>query len=127
MPTPTRRRVLQASAASLATGALADGAAAAPPPDERKLPPLVYQSLGVKPVINAVGTVTALGGSVMPPEVAEAWAEASRESHRGRYGAMAASIAAALSAPAERESGGSGPCPPARKKTSRRRLVQSSR
>lgn len=38
----------------------------------------VYESIGVKPVINATGTVTALGGSVMPPEVVAAWAEASR-------------------------------------------------
>ena len=38
----------------------------------------LYQSLGVKPVINAAGTFTALGGSVMPPEVVAAWAEASR-------------------------------------------------
>src|SRR5207248_10044177 len=40
--------------------------------------PGVYESLGLKPVINAAGTFTALGGSVMPPEVVAAWAEASR-------------------------------------------------
>src|SRR5439155_5700906 len=33
---------------------------------------------GVKRVINATGTVTALGGSLMPPEVVAAWAEASK-------------------------------------------------
>jgi L-seryl-tRNA(Ser) seleniumtransferase len=32
----------------------------------------------MRPVINAVGTVTNLGGSVMPPEVVAAWAEASK-------------------------------------------------
>lgn len=37
----------------------------------------VYSSLGVKPVINAVGTVTRLGGSLMPQEVLRAMAEAS--------------------------------------------------
>src|SRR5205823_5740447 len=40
--------------------------------------PNVYEALGVKRVINAVGTMTFLGGSVMPPEVVAAWAEASR-------------------------------------------------
>ncbi len=40
--------------------------------------PGIYESLGLKPVINAAGTFTALGGSVMPPEVVAAWAEASR-------------------------------------------------
>src|SRR5437870_4799938 len=38
----------------------------------------VYESLGLKPVINAMGTFTVLGGSVMPPEVVAAWAEAAR-------------------------------------------------
>src|SRR5262245_50133451 len=31
--------------------------------------PGVYEALGVKPVLNATGTVTILGGSLMPPEV----------------------------------------------------------
>jgi L-seryl-tRNA(Ser) seleniumtransferase len=38
----------------------------------------VYERLGVRPVINAVGTVTTLGGTLMPPEVKEAMEEASR-------------------------------------------------
>ena len=38
----------------------------------------IYESLGVKHIINATGTVTNLGGSLMPPEVAAAWVEASR-------------------------------------------------
>jgi D-glucosaminate-6-phosphate ammonia-lyase len=38
----------------------------------------VYEALGVKPVINAMGTITYLGGSLMPPEVAAAWVEASK-------------------------------------------------
>jgi L-seryl-tRNA(Ser) seleniumtransferase len=40
--------------------------------------PGVYGSLGVKHVINATGTFTDLGGSIMPPEVVAAWAEAAR-------------------------------------------------
>jgi L-seryl-tRNA(Ser) seleniumtransferase len=40
--------------------------------------PSVYEALGVKHVINATGTVTILGGSLMPAEVVAAWADASR-------------------------------------------------
>jgi len=40
--------------------------------------PGAYEALGVKPVINATGTFTDLGGSLMPPEVVAAWAEAAR-------------------------------------------------
>lgn len=38
----------------------------------------VYDRLGVRPVINGMGTVTVLGGSIMPPEVVRAMDEASR-------------------------------------------------
>jgi len=38
----------------------------------------VYDMLGVRYVINAGGTFTNLGGSLMPPEVAAAWVEASK-------------------------------------------------
>ncbi len=38
----------------------------------------VYARLGVRPLINGVGTVTVLGGSIMPPEVMRAMQEASR-------------------------------------------------
>jgi uncharacterized pyridoxal phosphate-dependent enzyme len=38
----------------------------------------VYGELGVRPVINAAGTYTALGGSLMPPEVVDAMAAAAR-------------------------------------------------
>ncbi len=41
-------------------------------------PSSLYASLGVKPVINGVGVVTVLGGSIMPPEVIRAMEEASR-------------------------------------------------
>ncbi len=73
MSKPTRRRVLQAGAGLAASGALAPTAAADGPK-----PPTAYEALGMKPVINAVGTVTNLGGSVMPPEVVAVWAEASK-------------------------------------------------
>lgn len=69
----TRRRLLQtaalspAAAAAAATGNLT---ASSPSP--------LYASLGIKPVINGVGVVTVLGGSIMPPEVIRAMEEASR-------------------------------------------------
>ena len=37
---------------------------------------VTYQDVGVQPFINASGTVTTLGGSLMPPEVLEAMREA---------------------------------------------------
>jgi D-glucosaminate-6-phosphate ammonia-lyase len=38
----------------------------------------VYEVIGVKHVINATGTVTTLGGSLIPPEVVAAWVDASK-------------------------------------------------
>src|SRR5262245_31181737 len=70
----TRRRLLQAGAGLALGGVLGEVARAAQPAAR----PTVYEALGVRPVINATGTVTHLGGSVMPPEVVSAWAEASR-------------------------------------------------
>ncbi|HEU0123222.1 MAG TPA: hypothetical protein VFQ91_22010 [Bryobacteraceae bacterium] len=70
----SRRRILQASA-------LAPAAAAAAAPAAQRTattPSSLYASLGVKPVINGVGVVTVLGGSLMPPEVVQAMEEASR-------------------------------------------------
>jgi L-seryl-tRNA(Ser) seleniumtransferase len=71
----TRRGMLQAGAGLALGGAFADPATTAATTAGR---PSVYEVLGVKHVINATGTVTNLGGSVMPPEVVAAWAEASR-------------------------------------------------
>jgi D-glucosaminate-6-phosphate ammonia-lyase len=69
----SRRRLLQTSA-GLALGAALGSETSSAEPSR----PSVYESLGVKPVINATGTVTFLGGSLMPPEVVAAWIEASR-------------------------------------------------
>ena len=38
----------------------------------------VYEKLGVKRIINGWGTITRVGGSLMPPKVVEAMAEAAR-------------------------------------------------
>src|SRR5262245_7852726 len=70
----TRRRMLQAGATLAASSAFVPNVKSAEPPVKK---PTVYESLGIKPVINATGTVTVLGGSVMPLEVVTAWAEAS--------------------------------------------------
>ena len=40
--------------------------------------PDVYQALGLQRIINAAGTITTLGGSLMPPEVVAAWNAAAR-------------------------------------------------
>jgi D-glucosaminate-6-phosphate ammonia-lyase len=71
----TRRTLLKAGAAlaiPAACGVAVEGAALQPPRQG------IYESLGLKHIINATGTVTNLGGSIMPPEVVAAWSEASR-------------------------------------------------
>jgi L-seryl-tRNA(Ser) seleniumtransferase len=70
----TRRGVLK-TGAGLALGGALTGGSSAP---AAAAGPSVYEVLGVKPVINATGTVTMLGGSLMPPEVLAAWADAAR-------------------------------------------------
>src|SRR5690349_3119501 len=69
----TRRRARQAGAGLTLGGVLATPEASAAPTRSG-----VYEALGVKPVINAAGTFTNLGGSLVPPEVAAAWVEASK-------------------------------------------------
>jgi len=69
----TRRRLLQAAAIAPATAA-----AAATTGLTASSTSSLYASLGIKPVINGVGVVTVLGGSIMPPEVIRAMEEASR-------------------------------------------------
>jgi len=72
----TRRKAIKVSAGMTLSGLL--GASDQPSASAAdKLPP-TYESLGLKRIINAGGTFTALGGSVMPPEVVAAWVEASR-------------------------------------------------
>jgi L-seryl-tRNA(Ser) seleniumtransferase len=72
---PTRRRLLQAAALAPASAAFAESTTKAT--TASSVAPL-YASLGIKPVINGVGVVTVLGGSIMPPEVVRAMEEASR-------------------------------------------------
>lgn len=74
--TTTTRRKLIASAAAAAP--LAASAAAASRKTESKPSAEVYSRIGVKPIINGMGTVTVLGGSLMAPEVIQAMNEAAR-------------------------------------------------
>ena len=69
----TRRRLIQTAAISPATAVAAKTTSLS-----ASSPSSLYASLGVKPVINGVGVVTVLGGSIMPPEVIRAMEEASR-------------------------------------------------
>src|SRR5436190_11002064 len=69
----TRRRLLQTAALSPAAAVAATGTITT-----AASPSSLYASLGIKPVINGVGVVTVLGGSIMPPEVIRAMEEASR-------------------------------------------------
>jgi uncharacterized pyridoxal phosphate-dependent enzyme len=72
----TRRKMLMTGAGA-ALGGMLDS-----PNDLRARPKTgkqsVYEEIGVKHVINATGTVTILGGSLMPPEVVAAWVDASK-------------------------------------------------
>jgi L-seryl-tRNA(Ser) seleniumtransferase len=70
----TRRRLLETAALSPAVAAAATSTTSL----TASAPSSLYASLGVKPVINGVGVVTVLGGSIMPPEVVRAMEEASR-------------------------------------------------
>jgi L-seryl-tRNA(Ser) seleniumtransferase len=77
----TRRSVLRAGAGGaigglLASGAFPDDVVAGEEASGKK--PNVYDALGVKRIINAAGTITVLGGSLMPPEVVAAWTEAAK-------------------------------------------------
>lgn len=64
----TRRTLMKSAAAAPALAAMGSTTSSA----------AVYERLGVKPVINGMGTVTVLGGSLMPAEVIRAMDEAAR-------------------------------------------------
>lgn len=75
---PTRRSFMQVmvglpGVATVAGWWTGSAGAAAPPPRD------VYQELGIRPIVNAAGTYTALGGSLMAPEVVAAMQSASRQ------------------------------------------------
>ena len=73
----TRRAILKTGTGGAVGGVL--GANLLAPAAEADADALdVYGMLGVKPIINAAGTITTLGGSLMPPDVVSAWVAASQ-------------------------------------------------
>ena len=74
--TLNRRSVMMTGVGSVVGAAIASQSTTAAVP-ERPLDN-VYERLGVRSVINAVGTLTVLGGSLMPDEVKQAMEQASR-------------------------------------------------
>ena len=71
--TTSRRKFLATSATASAASALA-----APVPPVSASDAEVYTRLGIRPLINGVGVVTHLGGSLMPPEVVAAMEQAAK-------------------------------------------------
>jgi len=71
----TRRTLLHGGASAAALSAAACGGE---PVSTAAASEDVYGRLGITPVINGVGTVTNLGGSIMPPEVIDAMIAASK-------------------------------------------------
>ena len=78
----SRRKFLKTTAATAAVlgtaGPAVPAAGTALPARALDGPSIYTRKLGIKPVINGVGVVTSLGGTIMPPEVVEAMVEASR-------------------------------------------------
>ena len=75
----SRRRFLRTGLAAPVTGALLTEGSAA----QAAMPALphsagIYQRLGIRTPINAVGTLTTLSGTLMPIEVTRAMEEASK-------------------------------------------------
>lgn len=70
----SRRRFLKTSA----TAGVASGAALGAPAPALTDDAEVYTRLGIRPLINGVGVVTHLGGSLMPPEVVSAMEQAAK-------------------------------------------------
>jgi hypothetical protein len=71
----TDRRTFVKSAAVPVLGTMMPSAQSLPANPKRDF----LKELGVKPVINAAGALTALTGSLMLPEAAAAWHSASRQ------------------------------------------------
>ena len=72
----TRRTMIQTGAGGALSAGLSGGISMAAETESSHLS--VYEALGVQPIINAAGTITTLGGSLMPPEVIAAWTAAAQ-------------------------------------------------
>ena len=71
----SRRRMLQAGAGTAVGGLLTTSTSTAQ--GQTDVHTDIYAELGVETLINAAGTITTMGGSLMPPEVRAAWHSAS--------------------------------------------------
>lgn len=79
LPEPETPTVAPLRCAEAASGATVSGRpGSGVRSDQLRLGPEIYQSIGVEPIINCVGTFTIIGGSVHRPEVAAAMEAASR-------------------------------------------------
>ncbi len=74
---PNRRDIIRGTGMAAAGGMLGRGTDAAA--SELRVPVTTYETIGVEPIINCWGTITMLGGSLMPPEVMEAMHRANSE------------------------------------------------
>ncbi|MEO1994453.1 MAG: aminotransferase class I/II-fold pyridoxal phosphate-dependent enzyme, partial [Planctomycetaceae bacterium] len=74
----TRRHLLATGAGSTMGGWLTAADGSQKSPHAAGETSNIYEALGVTPVINAAGTITTMGGSLMPPEVTAAWLAASQ-------------------------------------------------
>jgi len=74
----TRRNFLKATTAGAAAAGLVNCGEPAQSTVGGSTTTVTYESLGMRPIINGIGVVTVLGGSVMPPEVVAAMVEASK-------------------------------------------------
>jgi len=76
----TRRNFLQKTATAAAVTTAAGATACSEPAQSTVGSPttVTYEDIGVRRVINGRGTVTVLGGSVMPPEVVAAMVDAAK-------------------------------------------------
>ncbi|MDE0433029.1 MAG: aminotransferase class V-fold PLP-dependent enzyme [Bryobacterales bacterium] len=74
----TRRALFRNSGLLAAAGLTPAGTAATNSAGKLSLGSDLYESIGVRPVINATGPITRYGGSIILPEVREAMAQASK-------------------------------------------------
>ena len=72
-----RRSLFKRTGLAAFAGALGIGGNAEA--ETMRVPVTTYESLGVEPVINCWGTMTILGGSLMPPEIMKAMEEANKQ------------------------------------------------
>ncbi|MFN3325971.1 MAG: aminotransferase class V-fold PLP-dependent enzyme [Bryobacteraceae bacterium] len=74
----TRRHLLQYLGMAGCSGAMLQAQGTAAAGSGLKIGPNIYESIGVRPVVNCKGTFTIVSGSLMLPEVRQAMIEASK-------------------------------------------------